>query len=300
MNPNNNQIYLLIGPPKTGTTSLQYWLMENSGNEYIYIGCRQPRSIYLREDLSFKIYQLACKNEIDIEELQIVHQVIDKRLESGRPLILSEELFLHTPRWPTLIKNLRVVLGKYKLKIAISNRNMIFVIPSYYAETYDRLPFELKENYRAFIKSGWVTQYNIEKLLKCLTQNNYYMDEIWIFSFNELIDGNLTLNKIFNEKKPEKVWNSRIVVGNKNQKSEKAESLSEYKIYTVNMNYFKKLPLVLRKALAKIDSVLSNKLTQNNLFFQRIEKQIKIPVLHELTSSEIENQEFIRKFHGNS
>ena len=91
---------LLLGPPKTATTSLQVLLGKYRGSDLIYLGISQPRASY-HEIIRNKQYigelvYLYCANLGELSLSEVKQAILSKVLE-GNPntvYIISEEMFL--------------------------------------------------------------------------------------------------------------------------------------------------------------------------------------------------------------
>lgn len=186
-----NKIYLHIGPPKTGTTSLQYWLNGENFNNYSYEGVIQPRendSTALSNLLSGKIsnHQKSC----------LIEKIQDKI--KHKSLIISEELFTvigDRLEWENSMKILLEVLHNFNPTIIICLREPHAAIRSYYQEIYHRLSPPLQKNVNMFAKSDWCFPYDYNELANSLLKIGFA--DIKFISFDRLVSGEYKFNEIF-------------------------------------------------------------------------------------------------------
>lgn len=286
-------IYLHLGPPKTGTTSLQRWLVSNKGDAYTYAGSRQPRVKYDKKDLSHAIYKWAKTEFPDALLKKKLRSRIETRLKKSDHLILSEEMFLHRPRWQRNIENLKDILDGYQVKISICIRELRAVIPSYFAETYFKLPESLRDDYEAFSKSKWVGMYHPESVYGCLLNIGFNPNDIHFFLFKDLTNERLTLNEIFDVNVSDERWNTKITLAHDNKKSVgKEKDARGSKYYTIappkskkGKKRKKKIVGALKKLGLTWDEATGDEATKIT---------IALPHLPHLDDQEIQNDLFLK------
>jgi hypothetical protein len=219
MDPTNKQIFIFLGPPKTATTAFQYWLMKHTKNDFIFLGCNQPRSLHKQKDFSSKLYKVLSKKDLSTKDFDPLYEDLENYQKEGLPLIMMEEMFLHGTKWADKIQKLFNFFHGWEINIAICNRDATDSIPSYFAEVYNFIPNEMKKNFDLFVESLWVRQYDINLLVDELKSIGFERESISIFDFNSLITSKLSLNSIFHLKSRNFNWNKTIEIDVENKKN---------------------------------------------------------------------------------
>ena len=75
------RLYIHLGPPKTATTSFQYFLQDLNHPEIEYFGIYQPRS-NKKISTGKALYDAIMKNDLIVQKE--VSSLINKFLESGK------------------------------------------------------------------------------------------------------------------------------------------------------------------------------------------------------------------------
>ena len=94
MNKNNDpgKVVVHIGPPKTGTTSLQYYFQEFTHPDFFYLGVHQPRK-ELKNDLYSDIYNYCCNAKpANTTKLNRIHKDLKIMLKTYQIVFISEEI----------------------------------------------------------------------------------------------------------------------------------------------------------------------------------------------------------------
>lgn len=183
-----NKIYLHIGPPKTATTSLQYWLNDQNFDYHSYEGVIQPResdSITLSD-----LLLLGSNTNASIEKIRkiIVHKSV----------IISEEVFAvikDKSKWEKSMAILSDILSPFDPIIIICLREPSEAIRSYYQEVFHMLPDRLQRNINDFASSDWCLPYDYSAFTDSLRQAGFR--DFKYICFDKLISGQYTFNEIF-------------------------------------------------------------------------------------------------------
>jgi len=186
-----NKLFIHIGPPKTGTTSFQYWLSNQTIEGYCYEGVIQPRSIE-----PVKLSNILASN-ISTDSEKILVSRIEELIEYNS-IIISEELLSVTydrNEWEGHLNNIYRVVSKFEPIIIITVRNPNEVIRSYYQQVYHRLDPKLKRDINWFADSDWCNCFNYSFLSSNLSKFGF--TNIKYIDFTKLVSGRYKFNDIF-------------------------------------------------------------------------------------------------------
>jgi|GEM_PF-6972544 len=192
-----SNLFFHIGPPKTATTSLQFFLQELSNNEIFYGGVIHPR--YSSTTLIDKIF-----SDISLQRRkhqETVHRSLKIYLNSGSIVILSEEMFLHVNSnysWVDRMRFLYQYLEEFQPRLIITVRNPKEALASYYQQTYNSLPKKLRLNFTNFIESKYGEIYRYQSLQNKLKTIGF-CEPIFI-DYEQLITGGYTLGEFLNKR----------------------------------------------------------------------------------------------------
>lgn len=167
---NTANLIVHIGPPKTATTSLQYFFQTLGKEEFVYCGVNQPREKILEPSLCNLLYK-DIEDGVNINK-PIILERIDKLINENKKLIFSEEMFLlnsNKSTWQDKIKRLYAYLHTYEPTVIFTLRNPRDVIPSYFQELYNTLDDKYCENFNYFVNSNYCQIYRYEYLKNFLT-----------------------------------------------------------------------------------------------------------------------------------
>lgn len=189
------RIYIHIGLPKTGTTTLQkdFFPYVDSSN-YEYLGVIQPRKSY--EGIIFKNFFRTIDSG---EQLASTREELSKALCKNRSLIISEEMLtVTTPSstWEEKLLNLSTVLEGLDYKILITLREPAEASFSFYVELFHRylnsnLDFPDIAIYHPDFKI-----FNYQRLIQCLDEK-FISTNITFAPFEALSENNLTPINMF-------------------------------------------------------------------------------------------------------
>lgn len=185
----DKKIVVHIGPPKTATTSLQFFLQNMQIENTAYVGVFQPRHENKeRNELRDNLFDFLRHGRE--RKRKIVKMLIDK--VQCRNLIFSEEMILHGPNWKKKIRHLSELLEEYPHIVKVCVRDPASSIPSYYQEMYERLSPQLRNSYPAFVNSSYADIYDYENVYCHLQESGIVNVEC--FTFENLIEGKLTVD----------------------------------------------------------------------------------------------------------
>ncbi|WP_415393762.1 hypothetical protein [Paracoccus sp. SJTW-4] len=163
-------VYLHVGPPKTGTTSLQLALQEAELPGFTYIGTHQPRSDY-PEDRIKLLSQLARGDELTPAESVELQETFTTALGAGKALIVSEEMLVVDKSEAAIRARLRRAINYFRQELGLSVRLILTLrdpvdaIPSYYQEIFRSLPGDMTSEFSAFARDGRAFCYDYAALM---------------------------------------------------------------------------------------------------------------------------------------
>jgi hypothetical protein len=192
------KLIIHIGPPKTATTSLQYFFMKLDLPDVYYGGIIQPRTEE-HDSICELIYEDIQSNQFNFFEK--VHEQIKQLFSNYEYILLSEEMFLVESEqisWRHKLKNLINYLSKEihleDLSFVIIVRNPAEAIPSYFQEIYWKLPKKYQKNYLQFLDSEYSYIYKYYELWKFIKEQG--VNNIKIILFEDLISKKITFSQI--------------------------------------------------------------------------------------------------------
>lgn len=151
------RVFLHVGPPKTGTTSLQLALQQLALPRLHYVGVSQPRADF--ENADIRLLSAISKGTVTFasEPARTLRSTLEERITSGDTVVISEEMFVVANDEATIRKQLRNVvefLGGLPLTAVVTLRDPRAAIPSYFQEIYSSLPIGLTRNLDSFARDG--------------------------------------------------------------------------------------------------------------------------------------------------
>lgn len=133
------KIFVHIGLPKTATTTLQADFLPRIAEGNIeYLGVCQPRESKEQQ----KVYQKFMAATRSGKDLPDLRSLLEHRMESGKTLILSEEMILVSTQkatWREKLANLKAILEGYNYELIVTVREPAAALFSYYCEMYPQL-----------------------------------------------------------------------------------------------------------------------------------------------------------------
>ena len=187
---NDKKITVHIGPPKTATTSLQFFLQKLDSRNIEYTGVFQPRHKNKeRNKIRNNLFSFLTSGK-DQKKKKVKAFINEIECQN---LILSEEMILHGLNWRKKIRRLSSLLEDYSHVVKVCLRDPKDGIPSYYQEMYERLSPSLRYDYEAFVNSSYGDVYDYESVNCCLQEAGFA--EVEWFTFERLIGGQLTIGE---------------------------------------------------------------------------------------------------------
>lgn len=193
------KLFIHLGPPKTATTSLQYFLQTHKNHSIHYGGVIQPRASN-SESLSDAILNYCVTGEESSK--QHVVEWINLLLIQNEIVIVSEEVFLLHGEKLGLYKRLerlRYILENIDTRLIFTIRNPEDAVPSFYQEIYKTLPKELKQNFNRFCKSDYALPYKYETIIQVLQQLGW--SNIIFIDYDRLIKSKYSIGQLLGEDK---------------------------------------------------------------------------------------------------
>lgn len=210
------ELIIHIGPPKTATTSLQFFLQELKLNDIVYGGIVQPRN----NDLHSICY-LAYKDILSgtNDNKKMIVSKINYYLSRNKYIFISEEMFLlesSNISWKKKVERIYNYFKEFNPTIVITARRPKKSIISFYHEIYHILQRRYKYDFNLFLKSKYCDIYKYYSLYKYLNQ---YFSKIIILDFEMLIKNKYYLSSlVFNNKT---IKNINIYLKNENMSLKK-------------------------------------------------------------------------------
>lgn len=243
--PNRGKLIVHIGPPKTGTTSLQYYLQALERNDIYYCGVFQPRTT--NDSIAYEVYRYCNESSDNHSKVEELKERISKRLNEFEYVVISEEgLVLETSKstWQEKIIRLNNLLSSYAPSILFFTRDIVSALPSYYQEVYKALPPELQVDFALFERSNYALVYDYKSLHQALIEYGY--TNIRWLQFESLVKGKYSLSDILGVQALEN--DERIILGQQNKSRIKNDArVLEKKHYLET--YFEKFRILVPKRL---------------------------------------------------
>jgi len=231
-----------IGPPKTATTSLQYyWQTLNIGG-FKYLGINQPRE---NKTIGSQISKYLLESKSNYSKEQYFKNEIKQIVSKNKITLLSEEAIL-VEQLNSSIKDKLLKFSKLidyeKAIIIFATREPSSVYFSYYLEIFRDLPQALQNDFEKFQQSCYCDCFKYEKLITLMRSIGF--KKFHYFNFESLTRNELSLNEILGTN----LLNSNNVIKilKKNSTPKKTGNIpvtknSEIKniIKTVTPSYFK-------------------------------------------------------------
>lgn len=187
-----------VGPPKTATTSLQYYWQNLSIENFKYLGVIAPRRAN-NEYLGKEIYKYCKANESsdDYDQKKNLKTKLANLLNKNKYVVFSEEMLLlenKSVSYLTKLKRLKDLTNSFNTIITFCIRDVDQAYFSYYTEIYKTLPLKLQNSFDEFQKSNYGDCYKYEKIYKTLFKIGF--KKINFFYFKELINNELMMSEI--------------------------------------------------------------------------------------------------------
>lgn len=192
------KLYIHIGPPKTATTSLQYFFQELNIDNLYYGGIIQPRGSSTLKSLMRLVYSDICSGVYNNRN-EVIEQV---NSNFNKNIVLSEEMILLENKdisWRKKVKNLYDYFKDLDPIIIFTLREPRDAIISYYQELYHGLDEKMKKDFYIFIESDYCDIYRYEDLLIFLRQTGF--KKIKTVDYEKLINGDQYLDSFLSHSK---------------------------------------------------------------------------------------------------
>ncbi|MEM6387665.1 MAG: hypothetical protein AAF718_15665 [Pseudomonadota bacterium] len=159
-----------IGPPKTGTTSVQKALQNLNASDIHYLGTKQPRNTNepntLFADLSY-----AVRSETTPAEQRAIKRRIGKIISVKQYIIVSEEMLLISQQGATYVDKLSRLAQLLKgtdTRLILTLREPVSALKSFYTEIYYRQETRPLVSFEAFLASDQASIFDYPALLSAL------------------------------------------------------------------------------------------------------------------------------------
>jgi hypothetical protein len=192
------ELIIHVGPPKTATTSLQFFLQGITLKNFIYSGVIQPRGKDPFSLCSLVYKDITSGNDANKD---FVLDTVGKNLTSGNNVFLSEECFLlesNNVSWKQKINKISNYFNEFNPSVVVTAREPQKSIISYYHEIYGALDISYKKDYEKFLKSEYCSIYNYEILHDFLVEK---FNNIIFMDFIKLIKGMYSVKDFFSKEK---------------------------------------------------------------------------------------------------
>jgi hypothetical protein len=236
-----SKVILHLGPPKTATTALQYFLQAHQKPLVKYCGVHQPRNPQSHE-LSNRVLQY-CQTGNALEK-KLIRDELERLMQHYSYIIISEEMLLvHSKKTPVnkKLERLGFLFQGINITCLVTVRNPVEAIPSYYQELYKHLPPGIRGSFKEFCTSEYVIPYRYAELEKLLNREG--LSSVKFLCFEKLTEGRYTIGYLLdNPKLTDAIVLNRVNEGKIN-KQNKARLLEDYSkpekiVFTVKKKLF--------------------------------------------------------------
>lgn len=211
----SGKLFVHIGLPKTATTSLQTDFFPAISGEHIeYVGVYQPREVNNQSELHSQFYDVV-ETGLGVLELR---NCIDTILETGKSLIISEEVFTVSSvntSWREKLRNLRSVLHGKDYYLLLTVREPVSAMFSFYLEVYRRFENRFDNFIDCALLDESMQIYHYKKLTDEIF-SNFDHDRVYAFMFEDIVKNKVSkLQEIIS---PSFSLNDQIILSNHNQR----------------------------------------------------------------------------------
>ncbi len=160
------RVFLHLGPPKTGTTSVQMALQQIQSDQLEYIGVRQPREAHDNADATVLLG--VCRGNPAVSEAaRGLRKKIEAQVKAGSHVVVSEEMFVVASHELEIREQIQRIVQFFEglpTTVIVTLRDPRQALPSYYQEIHAGLPLDLRGNFSRFVKDGRNFCYDYQKL----------------------------------------------------------------------------------------------------------------------------------------
>lgn len=235
------RLFLHIGPPKSGTTSLQV-AMENLDNAtFLYGGVLQPRE---RPEITLanRLHVATVSDHpVDHKKPELLLTELKHLIDAGKIVFLSEEMFMVTSgtvTWEMKLAHLAKLLDGLPFTILVTLRDPLEGLPSLYQEIFKSLPIHEQFSFKAFCRGDAAKCYDfchVENILR-----NAGVKNIQFIDFDLIRNGGLATNDLFGDQDP---FDGRpIAIGEHNSSEKKRSHESVRRVEAITVRSLANLP----------------------------------------------------------
>jgi len=160
------RVFLHLGPPKTGTTSVQMALQQIQSDQLEYIGVRQPREAHDNADATVLLG--VCRGNPSVSEAaRDLRKKIEAQVKAGSHVVVSEEKFVVANNESEVREQIRRIVQFFDglpTTVIVTLRDPKQALPSFFQEIHARLPLNLRGNFHCFADDGRNFCYDYQKL----------------------------------------------------------------------------------------------------------------------------------------
>ena len=195
-------LHIHIGPPKTGSTSVQLALQSVDLPRFQYLGARQPRE---QDGSGFSsLLHAYCSGITDNISCNLKKQILDMqaKIADGETVVLSEEMFLvwqDQAHFWTKLERLDKVFRGIARRYVVTLRDPKDALPSYYQELWSGLSAQEKLNPTLFFNHCRCDCYDYASLAAWFVERNIPFRTL---DFDSLKTGNLSLRQFLGPESP--------------------------------------------------------------------------------------------------
>lgn len=199
--PEVPRLFLHIGPPKTASTAFQRMMQGNSSG-FLYGGTTQPRTDDGTELSSRLHYACSYPPTHHHTALPLAVQVpdeINRILQGGRSLVISEEMFLvdYVSTHQEKLGRLARILAAIPTTIILVVRDPVIGLSSLYQQLHAKLPIDQQLRFSRFLKTNQARIFDYGHLLATLQSIGF--KDIRFVSFDDLVAGRLASTDVLGQ-----------------------------------------------------------------------------------------------------
>lgn len=191
------KLIIHIGPPKTGTTSIQSALAGDLPDNIAFLGAFQPRTLN-GPTLCSELNDYSRGGlHIGDDRLIQFREKLDANMRAGMISVVVEEVLLDSSQkipWDQKLKNLHGFVAPYNPVISIALRHPLQGIPSLHKEFYPALGRLQRRSILLFSRSHQCQVFNYRYLLKESAEAGF--EKVNLVSFDDITTRGLDLSEL--------------------------------------------------------------------------------------------------------